>query len=197
MKLHHATYTEEDIKLSNTVINSLGPELHLEKCIVESACEQRALFISGLKMIGGKFAQISPLTNFQFEHVYFSKVKFSGNFIGCDFGDWENPQFPLVEECDFTEAMLDGCRFLNCDVQNISFPKWPCFTLLNPGAARSVALSRQWPSKVGVVLDIYTDNDPECVAVSGNAQRLAEKNALTLDDFRQLLMTLPGIKIND
>lgn len=197
MKLHHAKYIDDDIRLSNAIINSLGPELYLENCTVESACEQRALFICGLKMVGGKFSQMIPLTNFQFEQAYFSNVKFNGNFIGCDFGDWENPERPLVEECDFTDATLDGCRFLNCDVQKINLPKWPCFTLLNPAAARSVVLARQWPSKVGLVLDIYTDNDPECVAISGNAQRLAEKNALTLDDFRQLLMTLPGIKIRD
>lgn len=197
MKIHYSRLVEKDIKLSNKVINVIGPELYLEKCSVESDCNQRALFISGMKMVDGNFSQIRPLTNFHFERAYFSNVTFSGNFIGCDFGDWENPEHSLVEGCNFTNAILDGCRFLNCDVHNINFPKWPGFTLLNPAAARSVVLSRHWPSKVGLVLDIYTDNDLQCVAVCGNARRLAEKNALTLDDLKQLLMTLPGIKIND
>lgn len=197
MKIHYSKLVEKDIKLSNETTNLLGPELYLEKCSIESDCDQHALFISGIKMVGGKFPQIRPLTNFHFERAYFSNVKFCGNFIGCDFGGWEDPERPLVEECDFTTAILDGCRFLNCDVHNINFPKWPCFTLLNPAAARSVVLSRPWPSKIGLVLDIYTDNDPGCVAICGSARRLAEKNALTLVDFRQLLMILLGIKIND
>lgn len=195
MKLHHATVAEENIKLLDQEVNVLGPELYVEDCNIYSDCDNGALIIAGMKMVGGKFFQDSPLTNFHFENAHFLNVKFSGTFIGCDFGDWDDSERSSVSHCDYSDAILDGCRFLNCDMESIKLPKWPCFTLINPSVARSAVLSRQWPSKVGMILDIYTDNDPECVGICGDAQRLAKKNSLSIADFRQLLMTVPGMQI--
>ncbi len=56
--------------------------------------------------------------------------------LGCDFGTW--PGYTLegalgeVEDCDFTEARLDLCRFLGCDTRTLRFPQWPGFTILDP-----------------------------------------------------------------
>ena len=66
-------------------------------------------------------------------------------------------QHGSIEDCDFTEARLDGCRIMGCDPATLRFPKWPCFTILDPiGRARELD-SVQWPGRFGAVVieDLY------------------------------------------
>ena len=118
-------------------------------------------------------------------------------FVGCDFGDWDSIENSSIESCDFSDAELDGCRFLNCNVGDMLFPHWPCFVIANPGDALSYVISRKWPGKIGMLLRIYTDTDAQCVAVSGDAGRMAAKNGISLDEMRDLLESIPGIRISD
>lgn len=195
MNIDYTELFEKEITLAADEVNCLGPQLVLENCTIRSACDHDTLKIVGLQMSGGNFIQHKRLTNFQFDGAQFIDVKFSGNFIGCDFGDWETSDRSSVSGCDFSDAVLDACRFLNCDMQGILLPEWPCFTILHPWEARSVVLSRNWPRELGITLDVYTDNDPECVAACGNAEIHAKKNQISLDECRKLLMLLPGLKI--
>jgi len=197
MDIDYTKLARTEIKLSGSEVNFLGPELVLENCSIHSECDCNTLCIAGLKMNGGDFIQHSPLNDFHFNRAHLVNVKFIGNFIGCDFGDWETSDRSSVNGCDFSDAVLDGCRFLNCDMDEIQLPKWPNFAILNPIDARPVLLSRKWPSDIGVTLDVYTDNDPECVAICGNAEVLSKEDKISLDDLRELLMTLPGITILD
>jgi len=197
MDIDYTKISEQDIKLTSEEANFLGPELVLENCTINSNCDRDTLTIAGLTMIGGDFIQHARLSDFHFSRAHLINVKFTGNFIGCDYGDWEKLDRSSVSGCDFSEAILDGCRFLNCDMHGIQLPKWPNFAILNPINARSVVLSRKWPSEIGITLDVYTDNDPECVAICGNAEILAKEDKISLDDLRELLMTLPGINIQD
>lgn len=198
MKIHDTVVTGQRLMLSNLDVNILGPGATLECCDVYSDCASAALVVAGLDMIEGSFTQQDrPLTEARFKKAYFTGVRFSGSFTDCDFGDWEAPERPHVADCDFSDAKLDGCRFLHCDVDIIKFPKWPGFTLTHPAAARDFVLARQWPAKVGMILDIYTDTDPECVAISGDGARIAKKAGISTAELRDLLQPIPGMKIID
>jgi hypothetical protein len=195
MKLKDTHISNEKIILAGEDIPSLGPNLVLENCEVVS--NETELIFAGFKMIGGQFVQQVPLEDHRFKFGHFSGVKFSGIFSGCDFGDWESNERSSIENCDFSGAMLDGCRFLNCEVETLVLPKWPCFTLVNPSGTRKFVQSKEWPAKIASYLDFCTDEDPECVAVCDDAARVAKKNSLSLSEFRDILLTVPSIKIID
>ncbi|EPX62305.1 hypothetical protein D187_008492 [Cystobacter fuscus DSM 2262] len=62
--------------------------------------------------------------------------RFKGSFSGNDFGFradlFDREKAGGVEDCDFSEARLNGCRFFNCDISTIRLPLWPCFSFMNP-----------------------------------------------------------------
>ena len=64
---------------------------------------------------------------------------FLGNYISTHFGVVSPPPMTnpwgdalLVRGCDFSKAIMHGCRLKRTDVASIKFPPWPCFTALNP-----------------------------------------------------------------
>lgn len=197
MNFKNQHLSQREISITDDEVNVLGPDLVLEGCSILSSCTAEALVIAGLRMKEGAFDQRSPLSNYHFERAHFEGVSFVGSYSGCDFGDWDSDQKSSIVNCDFTNARLDGCRFLRCKTETIRFPKWPYFTIINPGAARQYVLSQSWPGRVATTLGIYTDVDPECVAITGDAERIAKKNKLALSDFRDLLAKIPGILIVD
>lgn len=198
MKIRDTSISRERLLLSNLEVNLLGPNLVLENCDVHSDCQREALVVSGLTMTGGSFNQQGrALTDFHFERAHFSGVTFTGNFAGCTFGDWDAVETSSVRNCDFTQAGLEDSRFLNCDIDSMRLPGWPVFTIVNPAEARDFVMSRPWPSKMRIALDVYTDNDPECVAICGDAAKLAKSDDISLDELRTLLEAVPGMKILD
>jgi len=198
MKIRNTKLSNERLLLSNVEVNSLGPALELEQCEIVSDCREKSLVIPGMEMVGGKFVQQDrTLSNFHFENAHFRGVSFSGNFSGCDFGDWDSTEKSSIADCDFSEARLEGCRFLNCDMDTIELPRWPCFTIVGLADARDFVLGYQWPGKVGITLDVYTDNDPECVAICGDAEQMAKASGIVLEHLRASLQLIPGVRIID
>lgn len=142
MKIRNTRILRKRLLLSNLDVNLLGPDLVLENCSVHSDCQSKALIISGLVMTDGHFNQQDrALTDFHFEFAHFSDVKFTGKFVGCTFGDWVSAATSSIRSCDFTEAGLEDCRFLNCDIESTRLPKWPAFTIVNPAEARDFVMS--------------------------------------------------------
>jgi hypothetical protein len=192
MKLAHQELLNEVILLGPKEVNVLGPDLALNQSHLELETDANGLVVAGLRMMGGTLRAKRPLKNFHFERAHFVGVQFSGTFVGCDFGDWESPSTSSVSDCDFSSANLDGCRFLNCDPRTIKFPPWPCFTILSPSAAKSFVAEASEFGKLRVFLSIYTDEDPKCVAIVGNAFRVAEKYRLDLAHMKEQLSLVPG-----
>lgn len=187
------------IDLKKDLVTMLGPGLELQDCIVESHADAKGLILAGIIMTGGSFQQHVRMTNFHFEKASFRGVKFKGEFFGCDFGDWNDANRPRIAGCDFLDASMHECRFLNCDMANIATPRWPFFQLSHPMRARAFVMSKSWPKGVGVglALDVYTDTDPECAAIVVSAKIMAERSDIPLDHLRALLETIPGVEIKD
>ncbi|WP_253760520.1 hypothetical protein [Ralstonia solanacearum] len=183
------------VELGEVGVSVLGPNLDLNNCSVISRADTRGVVFGGVTMIGGVFDQKIRLEDFPFQKVHFSKVKFKGEYFGCDFGDWDDVSVSSISDCDFSEASMHGCRFLNSDMKGMVMPPWPCFCLSDPAKARGFVMSKSWPKSMGLTLDIYTDTDPECVAIVANANVIADKNKLSLDEVRALLEGIPGLEI--
>ncbi|WP_018759775.1 hypothetical protein [Paenibacillus terrigena] len=197
MKINSQVLSSQTIELERDQVSILGPKLELHNCTVISETDGQGMVFAGLRMHGGIFDQKQALRDFHFRGVHFLRVRFMGKYIGCDFGDWEDMDRSSVSECDFSSARLQDCRLLNCDMKRIFIPKWPCFCLLDPAEARDFVISQQWPKKIGLILDIYTDSDRECVAVFGDASEWAKKSGLPMSEIRELLQTIPGLHIVD
>ncbi len=117
----------------------LGPNLTLRNCTVVLKVSARRLHILGVRFIDCTFEVKQELKNHQdWTRASLEGCRFKGRLTGCDFGHWpeygSKPEYQhgSIEHCDFTEARLDGCRIMGCDPTTLRFPKWPCFTILDP-----------------------------------------------------------------
>lgn len=197
MKLRDQVLNSEVLELASDSSSVLGPGLILNSCIVDSRVPAEYIIIAGLTMTDGNFNQQVELKDFHFENAHLNNVIFTGKFIGCDFGDWDDTSTSSISNCDFKDCYLDGVRFLNADVDTITLPKWPHFFIRSPEKCNPNIDTQSLPKKLGITLNVYFDEEPECSAIVGNAQRLAEENEISIDEIRKILSSIEGIEIKD
>lgn len=86
----------------------------------------------------------------------FINCRFHGVFSGVDFGRAHDVErdgdFGGIESCDFTDATLDGCRFVNVDVSTLRFPSWPHVVILEPHKRAADVAAMQWPGQLGIYM---------------------------------------------
>jgi hypothetical protein len=191
----------EDKEISNerlelTDKNSLyflGPNLSLRNCTVILKVSARNLIIVGARFVDCTFEVKQELKNHQqWVKASLKGCRFKGRLTGCDFGHWLDYgtgwEHGAIEDCDFTEARLDGCRIMGSDPATIRFPKWPCFTILDPiGRARELN-SVQWPGGFRPIIVEGQYRDPPCTrAVTLYAPTLAKRRETTEEAFRAVI----------
>ena len=173
----------------------LGANLTLKNCTLVLKVAARNLFIDGVRFIDCTFEVKQELKNHQdWITASLKGCRFKGRLSGCDFGHWpeygKEPEYQLgsVEDCDFSEARLDGCRFMGCDPRSLRFPKWPCFTFLDP-IGRAPELRRgKWPGMFGsVVVDELHGQPPSTVALTKYAPAVAKKLETTPEELRAVI----------
>ena len=171
----------------------LGPNLSLRNCTVILKVSARNLIIVGARFIDCTFEVKQELKNHQqWVKASLKGCRFKGRLIGCDFGHWPDYgtgwEHGAIEDCDFTEARLDGCRIMGSDPATIRFPKWPCFTILDPiGRARELN-SVQWPGGFRPIIVEGQYRDPPCTrAVTFYAPALARRRESTEEAFRAVV----------
>jgi hypothetical protein len=90
-----------------------------------------------------------------------------------------------VEDCDFSEARLDLCRFHGCDMSTIRLPKWPCFTIVDPLKYGPELLSVPWPGDfTPVIIEGPLKEQPSTVALTFYAPAEAKRSGATLEEFK-------------
>ena len=160
----------------------LGPDLRLERCHVVLRVAARNLLIRrGSRFIGCHFEAKQELKNHQ-DWVFASLegCRFQGRFSGCDFGHWpgyaEGSESGSIEDCDFSQAQLDGCRFMGCDPRTLQLPRWPGFTILHPRQNAPALRAVQWPGLFGsVVVEDLHNEPPHTVATTFHAPTVAKR----------------------
>jgi len=173
----------------------LGRNLTLKNCTLVLKVAARNLFIRDVRFIGCTFEVKQELKNHQdWIRASLEGCRFKGRFSGCDFGHWpeygSEPeyQFGSIKDCDFTEARLDGCRIMGSDPATLRFPKWPCFTILDPIGRAHELNSVQWPGdfRPSYVEGRYKD-PPSTRAVTFYAPALARRRETTEEAFRSVI----------
>lgn len=179
----------------------LGPNLTLRNCTVIIKVPARLLFINQARFIDCTFEVKQELKNHQqWICAYLKGCRFKGRFSGCDFGHWpeygNEPgyQQARIEDCDFTEARLDECRFHGCNPSTLRFPKWPHFTFLDPIGKTRELNSIQWPGLFGpVVVENVATHPPSTRALTFFAPSEAKRYGTTEAEFRAVIEKLDCI----
>ncbi|MFE8601337.1 pentapeptide repeat-containing protein [Archangium violaceum] len=171
----------------------LGPNLTLHNCTVALKVPARRLHILGAQFIDCSFEVKQELKNHQ-EWVFASLkgCRFKGRLSGCDFGRWpgyaDRWEHGAIEDCDFSEAILDGCRFMGCDPSTLRFPKWPCFTILDPIGRAPELLRVQWPGIFGDVTVANLHKQPRVTtALTLFAPAMAKRQETTPEALRAVI----------
>ncbi|WP_241758827.1 pentapeptide repeat-containing protein [Pyxidicoccus parkwayensis] len=191
------TIEDERLKLdSNEHLYYLGHHLTLRRCHLIIKVPRRALVIFRTQLIDCTIDVKKELKGFRWEGVILKGCQFSGAMTGNDFGRWpyaEQPELGSIEDCDFTNARLDACRFINCDLSRVKLPSWPCFSILSPAGRKNELLAHQWPGTMHITVDAFTEGPAETAAVTYFAPAVAKRNDTTPEAIRAVLDTLPGV----
>ncbi|WP_434387149.1 hypothetical protein [Melittangium boletus] len=137
----------------------LGANLTLRNCALIVKVPARNLFTHDVRFIDCSVEVRQELKNYQ--RWVLSSLKdcrFTGRLSGCDFGRWpgyaDGWEHGAIEDCDFSGARLDGCRFMGCEPTSLKYPGWPCFTILEPLRVAADLRRAEWPGSFG---DIVVD----------------------------------------
>jgi hypothetical protein len=179
----------------------LGPHLTLRRCTVILNVSAKRLFINQARFIDCTFEVKQELKNHQdWIGASIKGCLFRGRLKGCDFGHWPEYssapwcQFGSIEDCDFTEARLDNCRFMGCDPSTLRFPKWPCFTILDPIRRAPELRGFTWQGPLGeLIRDMLPKHPPRTRALTYYAPSAARLVETTPEEIRAVIERFDGI----
>jgi hypothetical protein len=180
---------------SKTELYYLGHDLTLRNCTLVLKVPARALVISRTRLIDCTIEVKTELKNFRWVHAFLKGCRFMGRLSGCDFGRWpDSPEDGGIEDCDFSAARLDGCRFIGCDASTLRFPSWPCFTLLEPVRRLHELSALQWPGQLHLTMQSLARNPESTAAVTYLASALAKDFGVSEADIRAVVERLDGVR---
>jgi hypothetical protein len=195
--LQQQTLEDAELVLTDQEHNYLGPDLVLKGCRVILRTTAKALTMTGVRFRDCQVEAKKKLVNFRMWCATdLQDCSFAGRFESNDFGHWEGQHSNgSIKDCDFSASILDGCRFIDCDIDSIKLPAWPCFTILYPHRHQAELASTPWPGKLEHWFGGLAWSPEATVAVVGYAPALVKKCGSTEDELRELLEELNGILI--
>jgi hypothetical protein len=193
--LQQKVIVDTELVLSDQVHNYLGPDLVLQRCRVLLRTNSKALTVTEVQFIDCQIEATRKLSNFQ---MWCSAVikgcKFSGKFVGNDFGNWhEQHAKGSIANCDFSNAVLDGCRFMDCEIDSIKLPKWPCAAILYPQKQSGRVVSVDWPGKLRLWAQDLVNQPNVTAALVEYAPTLARQFGCTEEELREALRRLENV----
>lgn len=168
----------------------------LRNCTLVLRVSARNLIIPGARFIGCTIDVKKELKNFGWEHALLEGCGFTGRLSSNDFGHWpDSPRPGHIQDCDFSAAQLDGCRFLECDVHTLHFPAWPHFTLIDPVRRARELSSAPWPGDIArIVMSGFEEIPRTTVAITYSAFSLAKRHGTTPEAIKATLEKLEGVR---
>ncbi|MFE8596740.1 hypothetical protein [Archangium violaceum] len=199
--LKNVIYKNQEIeneRLELTDKNSLyylSTHLTLRNCTVVLKVPASRLIINQARFIDCTFEVKQELKNHQdWITASLKGCRFKGRLSGCDFGHWPEygtePEYQLgsIEDCDFSEARLDLCRFHGDDPRTLRFPHWPHFTILDPVRRSAELRSRTWPGIFGaVIIEKLHEHPRSTMALTFYAPSIAKRMETTPEALRSVI----------
>jgi len=188
----------ENERLELTDKNSLyylSTGLTLRNCTLVLKVPASRLVIKQAQFIDCTFEVKQELKNYQsWVSARLKGCRFKGRFSGNDFGHWpEYGNYPwfqdgAIEDCDFSEAHLDACRFHGCDPRALRFPLWPYFTFVAPLLHAAALRGGKWPEWFNdvIVQELHT-HPSSTVALTYHAPSVARRLRTTAEELRAVI----------
>jgi|SRR5215217_1175519 len=210
LNIENRVIENERLILGREDIAFLGPNLTLRGCTVTIRVTARNLILIRPRLIDCVIEVKQELKNLRWYRAFLKGCRFTGTMSGNDFGLWpveegaartlggiEEAARTLggIEDCDFSGARLDACRFVNCDVDTLKLPSWPCFTFLDPTRRRQELLTAPWPGTSRITVEAMLKSPPETVAATFSAPAVARYSGTTEEDLLAVLKTLDGVRL--
>ncbi|WP_434386784.1 hypothetical protein [Melittangium boletus] len=200
LNIHYANRVLEGEHLEltdKTAICWFGPNVTLRGCTLVTNISARWLHLVSGTLSDCSIQAKSELKTLSWAAMKVRGCRFKGRFSGNDFGFREDVDERWraggIEDCDFSEAVLNGCRFFNCDMRTIQLPRWPCFTFLDARRHATELARRAWPGSFDSVIRTVCDPPTGTVASAWHAPTIAKKSGTTVDELRAVLETAPGL----
>ncbi|QRN99373.1 hypothetical protein JRI60_10290 [Archangium violaceum] len=178
-----------ELKAETNRLIYLGPNLTLRRCTVVVRVPSSRLILRPTNFIDCDIEVKQELKNFSWTCASLKGCRLKGRMFGCDFGAWPGYangwEHGKVEDCDFSEARLDLCRFQSCDPRTLRLPRWPCFTILDP-VGRGHELARvEWPGSFRPVrMEGQSKELPTTVALCFYAPAVAKRSGTTEEELK-------------
>ncbi|QRK07051.1 hypothetical protein JQX13_44530 [Archangium violaceum] len=187
----------ERLEFPKDAIYWMGPNVTLRRCTLVFSVAARWLHLLSGSLIDCTIQAKSELKTLPWAPMKLKGCRFKGRFGGNDFGFREDLderwRVGGIEDCDFSEARLNGCRFFNCDMSTIRLPRWPCFTFMDP-RGHAVELGRhEWPGRFRILIEGLAKNPEGTVAETWHAPTVAEKLDTTAQELRAALEKVPWV----
>jgi hypothetical protein len=194
-------FSDQEIANERLVLDSatelyyLGHDLTLRNCTLVIKVPARALVIARTQLIGCTIEVKRELTNFRWQSAHLKGCSFTGRLSGNDFGSCpDRPAEGSIESCDFSQAHLEGSRFLQCNIDTIRLPRWPYFTIFNPARRGQELVALPWPGRIGrIVMESFAESPPTTAAITDSATRLAKRYETTLEAIKAVLEKMDGV----
>lgn len=169
----------------------------LEDCTVRIRGSARGIVFHGATLERCRIESRRRFVGFSWHDVILDRCVFTGQFLSCDFGPRPDvyPDHPAgrVLDCDFSQAQLHSCRFFNSDMRRIVWPKWPCFTVLDPEQNAKDWLSIPFPDSYrtveqALIAEAVADFQVKgVIAACEHAGEMAKKHKVTPEEIHALI----------
>lgn len=138
-----------------------------------------------------------PVKNKRFFKTRFINCRFRGAFQSIKFGRGFRPElyedFGTIEGCDFTDAVLDDCEFVNVDVSTIKFPLRDHVVLLEPYKRAGDVAKVKWPGNMARYMALCTEPEEWLKAVVAHIPPLARQLNCTPEELRRAFEQFGGV----
>jgi hypothetical protein len=195
--------------------NSIGPDATLERCRLElgpGVGSKTFGIVAPTDLVDCRIVVRKRLVNCQsWWEVKLIRCVFEGWYRGNDFGHWrsspdyepdpaitaagledrEHDVYGDVADCDFTSAVLDGCRFVNVDMSRVELPGWPHVVFLEPHRLAKLLPQITVPAQLKLFFDLVAEEDPQVSAVVEYVAEPIKKGEFSEGDLRGVLSELP------
>ena len=194
----HREIVGERLELTDKkAIYWLGPDVTLRCCTLVTNISARWLHLVSGSLIDCTIHAKSQLKTLPWAPMKLKGCRFKGRFGGNDFGfrgDVDDRwRLGGIDDCDFSEARLNGCRFFNCDMSTIRLPRWPCFTFMDPRGHAAELGRHEWPGRFGILIEGLAKNPEGTVAETWHAPTVAERLDTTVEELHAALERVPGV----
>ncbi|MES2644239.1 MAG: hypothetical protein V4850_32435 [Myxococcota bacterium] len=190
-QLREQTIAGAHVLLPAGVYNYLGPKLRIVDGEIIIQASAQNLTVTEVEMLRCRVRTTRKLSNFAWHGARIKESTFAGRYSGNDFGQrvGQAGETGSVQGCDFSQSVLDACRFSGPEITDNVYPRWPCFVIHEPLRAASELKRVQWPGRVSIMMNLPMAPDVRVLALS--SVDLVKQLGGTSDQLRAALDTLP------